>query len=175
MDGNMKYKRIGTIAKELDITVHTLRHWEHEGLIKPYKRGRTRYYQQAHLDRLVIIKHGLYTLGYTLKGMKKALHLHLIKSDSDDLPRRDYRKLTSTHGTKARKIIAYILTERNEALRLQGATKYLGPYSIFQRSPNCWTLERDNQVILGPHTSYEDLKFEIYTDFTAALEGHWGR
>lgn len=67
---------IGTVAKMLDVAVQTLRMYEHEGLILPYKTdtGR-RMYSMHDVERLKCIRRLITQEGLNLCGIKKLFSL----------------------------------------------------------------------------------------------------
>jgi MerR family transcriptional regulator/heat shock protein HspR len=67
---------IGTIAKKLDLAVQTLRLYEHEGLILPYKTDtRRRMYSLHDLQRLRCIRNLIKKDGLNLQGIKRMMSL----------------------------------------------------------------------------------------------------
>jgi DNA-binding transcriptional MerR regulator len=46
---------IGDVARQFGLTLRALRFYESRGLIKPVRRGSTRFYGPKHLDRLAVI------------------------------------------------------------------------------------------------------------------------
>jgi DNA-binding transcriptional MerR regulator len=69
------FRTISEVADELDIPQHVLRFWESRFTqIKPLKRaGGRRYYRPDDVDLLRGIKHLLYGVGYTIKGVRGVL------------------------------------------------------------------------------------------------------
>jgi DNA-binding transcriptional MerR regulator len=69
------FRTISEVADELDIPQHVLRFWESRfSQIKPLKRaGGRRYYRPDDVDLLRGIKHLLYGVGYTIKGVRGVL------------------------------------------------------------------------------------------------------
>lgn len=67
---------IGTVAKKLNVAVQTLRLYEQEGLIIPYKTdsGR-RMYSLQDLDRLLCIRKMITENGLNLQGIKRLMSL----------------------------------------------------------------------------------------------------
>lgn len=67
---------IGTVARMLGISVQTLRHYEREGLIAPYKSNTNhRWYSKADVDRLECIRKALTEQKLSIEGIK---HIHAL-------------------------------------------------------------------------------------------------
>jgi MerR family transcriptional regulator/heat shock protein HspR len=67
---------IGTIAKKLDLAVQTIRLYEQEGLILPFKtETRRRMYSLHDLQRLRCIRNLIKKDGLNLQGIKKMMSL----------------------------------------------------------------------------------------------------
>ena len=65
---------IGIVARKFNISVHTLRLYEAEGLILPYKtKTKRRYYSQADIDRIGCIRKMIEEKGLNLAGIKSLL------------------------------------------------------------------------------------------------------
>ncbi len=65
---------IGVVAKKFDISVHTLRLYEAEGLILPYKtESRRRLYSQADINRIGCIREMIAKKGLNIAGIKLLL------------------------------------------------------------------------------------------------------
>jgi DNA-binding transcriptional MerR regulator len=64
-------RRIGDVARELDVTVVTVRLWSDEFNIPVSRINGQRYFPQKALDRLRLIKFLLRKEGYTVDGAKK--------------------------------------------------------------------------------------------------------
>ncbi len=63
---------IGTTARMLDISVHTLRHYEREGLILPYKsESNQRWYSKEDVDRLRCIRSAIKDQKLSIEGIKR--------------------------------------------------------------------------------------------------------
>jgi DNA-binding transcriptional MerR regulator len=69
------FRTISEVADELDVPQHVLRFWESRfPQIKPMKRaGGRRYYRPDDVDLLRGIRHLLYGVGYTIKGVQGVL------------------------------------------------------------------------------------------------------
>jgi MerR family transcriptional regulator/heat shock protein HspR len=62
---------IRTAAKLLNISVHTLRMYEKEGLIIPYKKNsHQRLYSKSDLERIECIRHAIYEDKISIAGIK---------------------------------------------------------------------------------------------------------
>ena len=67
---------ISTTANLLGITVHTIRMYEREGLIIPFKKeSNQRLYSERDLERLRCIRHAITEEKMTIAGIKKILSL----------------------------------------------------------------------------------------------------
>jgi DNA-binding transcriptional MerR regulator len=66
------FRTISEVAEDLDVPQHVLRFWESRfPQIKPMKRaGGRRYYRPDDVDLLRGIKHLLYGVGYTIRGVQ---------------------------------------------------------------------------------------------------------
>ncbi|MEM7443453.1 MAG: MerR family DNA-binding transcriptional regulator [Pseudomonadota bacterium] len=68
---------IGDLARELELTPRTIRHYEDEGLLKPERRGQARIYSRRDRARLMLICRGK-RLGFTLADIRKFLELYEV-------------------------------------------------------------------------------------------------
>jgi DNA-binding transcriptional MerR regulator len=70
------FRTISEAAEELDVPQHVLRFWETRfPQIKPLKRaGGRRYYRPRDIELLRLIKHLLYSEGYTIKGVLRVFN-----------------------------------------------------------------------------------------------------
>jgi DNA-binding transcriptional MerR regulator len=75
------FRTISEVAEELDLPQHVLRFWETRFVqIKPMKRGGgRRYYRPDDVDLLRGIRHLLYGVGYTIRGVQRILKDEGIK------------------------------------------------------------------------------------------------
>ena len=65
---------IGIVAKKFNISVHTLRLYETEGLILPFKtKTKRRYYSQADMERIACIRQMITEKGLNIAGIKSLL------------------------------------------------------------------------------------------------------
>lgn len=64
-------KRIGDVARELDVTVVTVRFWSDTFPMPISRLGSQRRYPQKAVNRLRLIKHLLYKEGYTINGARQ--------------------------------------------------------------------------------------------------------
>ena len=65
---------IGVVAKKFDLSVHTLRLYESEGLILPYKtETKRRLYSQSDLSRIACIRDLIENKGLNIAGIKSLL------------------------------------------------------------------------------------------------------
>jgi DNA-binding transcriptional MerR regulator len=62
--------RIGDVARELDVTIPTVRFWSEEFRIPLERQGNQRQFAQNALGRLRLIKQLLYRERYTIVGAK---------------------------------------------------------------------------------------------------------
>jgi MerR family transcriptional regulator/heat shock protein HspR len=76
MDTNYKEPlyTIGIVAKLLGVCCATLRIWEKNGLIKPDRIGKNRYYSKANLDQLEHVKKLIQEKGINIEGVKVILN-----------------------------------------------------------------------------------------------------
>jgi len=52
--GGLQMIKIGEFAKEIGVTVQTLRNWDNNGTLKPFKTiNRVRYYSEAQLKQFI--------------------------------------------------------------------------------------------------------------------------
>jgi len=64
---------IGDLARKLDVTIPTIRHWEKEFHIRPRRtQGGHRRYFPKEQNQLRLICHLLRTQGHTIEGARKA-------------------------------------------------------------------------------------------------------
>lgn len=63
---------IGDLSKEFDVTLRTLRFYEHRGLVKPRRVGLARLYTEQDKARLALILKGKH-LGFTLTEIRAML------------------------------------------------------------------------------------------------------
>lgn len=67
---------IGTTARMLGLSVQTLRHYEREGLIIPYKsESNQRWYSKADIERLQCIRKAINDQKLSIEGIK---HIHAL-------------------------------------------------------------------------------------------------
>lgn len=72
--------RIGDVARELDLTIVTVRIWADEFKVPVSRLNGQRYFPQKALDRLRLIKFLLRKEGYTVDGAKKHIE-RLVSCD----------------------------------------------------------------------------------------------
>ena len=96
------YKKIGEVAKDLNIKAHTLRFWEKEfKQIKPkIFSGRRRYYDQETINKLKKIRFLLKEKGFTINGVKK----FLINESSFKLDESDNSSINTSKNNLKSKI-----------------------------------------------------------------------
>lgn len=63
------------LASEFDVTTRTLRFYEAEGLLQPYRQGRNRYFRQRDRVQLKLILRGK-RLGFSLSEIAEILSLY---------------------------------------------------------------------------------------------------
>ncbi|KAA5606036.1 MerR family DNA-binding transcriptional regulator [Roseospira marina] len=68
---------ITDLARDLDITPRTIRHYEDQGLLAPQRVGTTRVYSHRDRARLILILRGK-RLGFSLKDIKEYLDLYVV-------------------------------------------------------------------------------------------------
>jgi MerR family transcriptional regulator/heat shock protein HspR len=67
---------IGSVARMLSISVQSLRHYEREGLIVPYKsESNQRWYSKADIERLECIRRAINEEKLSIEGIK---HIHAL-------------------------------------------------------------------------------------------------
>jgi MerR family transcriptional regulator/heat shock protein HspR len=67
---------IGSVARMLSVSVQTLRHYEREGLIVPYKsESNQRWYSRADIERLECIRKAINVEKLSIEGIK---HVHAL-------------------------------------------------------------------------------------------------
>ena len=92
MDDEIIYLTISKTSKKLDLLPHVLRFWEKKFTsLNPKKsKGGRRYYSNADIDVLIIIKDLLYNKGFTIKGAVNFINLkyykNKIKTDYPTVP-----------------------------------------------------------------------------------------
>ena len=76
MDTNYKEPlyTIGIVAKLMGVCCATLRIWEKNGLVKPARLGKNRYYSKADLDQLEYVKKLIQKKGINIEGVKALLN-----------------------------------------------------------------------------------------------------
>lgn len=70
--------RIGDVARELDVTIPTVRFWSEEFRIPLERQGNQRRYRSEALGRLRLVKQLLYRERYTIDGAR--LHIQRLTS-----------------------------------------------------------------------------------------------
>jgi MerR family transcriptional regulator, heat shock protein HspR len=71
LDKNTPLYTIGIVAEMLDVSVHTLRLYEREGLIIPHKKdSKHRLYSQNDIIRLKCIREGISEKKFSISGIK---------------------------------------------------------------------------------------------------------
>ncbi|MBA16472.1 MerR family DNA-binding transcriptional regulator [Sphingomonas sp.] len=74
-DTDSRVQGIQDVAKELGLTLRTLRFYEKEGLIFPQRVGNTRAYSKREIGRIQLILRGK-RLGFSIKEIKEFLDLY---------------------------------------------------------------------------------------------------
>jgi DNA-binding transcriptional MerR regulator len=72
IDIDAKFLSIGELSCEYDVTLRALRFYEKRGLLNPVRRGQTRLYDSAQVERLKLILKGK-DLGFTLTEIAELL------------------------------------------------------------------------------------------------------
>ncbi len=76
VDSNNPKYTISNAAKLLDISVHTMRMYEREGLIIPFKKeSGQRLYSDQDIERIVCIRHSIKDEKLNIQGIRKILSL----------------------------------------------------------------------------------------------------
>ena len=65
---------IGVVADLLGVTEQTLRLYESQGLVKPARRNRERYYCAGDVQWLECLRHLIHTEKVSIEGVKRLLH-----------------------------------------------------------------------------------------------------
>ncbi len=65
---------IGVVADLLGVTEQTLRLYETQGLVKPARRNRERYYCAGDVQWLECLRHLIHTEKVSIEGVKRLLH-----------------------------------------------------------------------------------------------------
>jgi hypothetical protein len=65
---------IGVVADLLGVTEQTLRLYEWQGLVKPARRNRERYYCAGDVQWLECLRHLIHTQKVSIEGVKRLLH-----------------------------------------------------------------------------------------------------
>jgi DNA-binding transcriptional MerR regulator len=71
-DVDAKFLSIGELSRKYDVTLRALRFYEKRGLLTPIRRGQTRLYDSAQVERLKLILKGK-DLGFTLTEIVELL------------------------------------------------------------------------------------------------------
>lgn len=75
MEGDSGVQGIQDVARELGITLRTLRFYENEGLIDPQRVGNRRIYSRREVGRIQLILRGK-RLGFSIREIKEFLDLY---------------------------------------------------------------------------------------------------
>ncbi|WP_309474785.1 MerR family transcriptional regulator [Dissulfurirhabdus thermomarina] len=75
VDSNEAIYPISVAAKLLGVHPRTIRIYEHEGLIKPERRGKKRYFSNNDIEWLRCLRHLIHDEGISIPGIKKLLEL----------------------------------------------------------------------------------------------------
>ncbi len=75
VEADNRVQGIQDVAKELGLTLRTLRFYENEGLIFPQRVGNTRAYSKREIGRIQLILRGK-RLGFSIKEFKEFLDLY---------------------------------------------------------------------------------------------------
>lgn len=89
IDNDLPLYPISSAAKLLDISVHTLRMYEKEGLIVPFKKESShRLYSNSDIERLKCIRQGINEYKISIAGIKAIYSLipcwDIVKCSEDD-------------------------------------------------------------------------------------------
>ncbi len=63
--------RVGDVARLLDVTIPTIRHWQTIFPMRVLRQGGQRRFPQESINRLRLIKQLVYEEGYTLDGARR--------------------------------------------------------------------------------------------------------
>jgi transcriptional regulator, MerR family len=112
---------IGVVAEMYNIHPQTLRLYEKEGLIKPYRsKGRTRYYTEEDLKRLELVLTLSRELGVNLAGIEIILRM---KEQMEEMERQIQKLLEiiqkSLREEESEEVKAIVLSSKSVVARLQ--------------------------------------------------------
>tara|TARA_Y100001970_G_C14079532_1_gene773896 strand:- start:112 stop:474 length:363 start_codon:yes stop_codon:yes gene_type:complete len=112
------YKKIGEVAKDLNIKAHTLRFWEKEfSQIKPIiLNGNRRYYSEKDIDLIKVIYELLKNQGYSISGAKKLLMKSSLKLDGNldsGIKNKNFRNSLKIRAEKIKVILKKIKEIKN--------------------------------------------------------------
>jgi DNA-binding transcriptional MerR regulator len=71
---------IGDLAREFDVTIRTIRHYEEQGLLAPARQGASRIFSARDRVRLKLALRGK-RLGFTLQEIKELFDLYDLSKD----------------------------------------------------------------------------------------------
>jgi len=109
----MALKKIGEVARETGLTQRTIRFYEEEGLLKPFRTQRgTRLYSDKDIKRLLIIKE-LRDLGMSIREIKGILSIRNSSETGDEASRKMKNALENLkrHIVKRIKLYESLLRE----------------------------------------------------------------
>jgi MerR family transcriptional regulator/heat shock protein HspR len=75
IDKNRPIYPISVAAKLLGVHPRTLRLYEDEGLLKPFRQGTKRYYSQNNIEWINCLRHLIHEEGISIPGIKRLLDL----------------------------------------------------------------------------------------------------
>lgn len=115
---------IGEIARDFGVTLRALRFYEAKGMLKPRRRGTTRFYTLSDRDRLATILKGK-ELGFSLRDIREMLAASTAPAQDVPLPLSNHKVSDQIAALEAQKAaIEHALaglrsyaTTRNEADR----------------------------------------------------------
>lgn len=81
--GRHRTYSIGELARELNVTPRTLRHYEDQGLVRPGRSGQSRIYSRGDRARLMLICRGK-RLGFSLADIHRFLELYDLDETKEE-------------------------------------------------------------------------------------------
>jgi len=119
---NRRLLQIGEAARQVGLSIRTLRHWEEIGLVQPEARskGGFRLYSPADLERLQVVK-AMKPMGLTLDEMAELLQLVERAQRPDELdvdPRDELGEGLESFALRTEDRIKHIVRDLGDATTL---------------------------------------------------------
>lgn len=127
-------------AKQLGVTMRTLRFYEDKGLIAPQRVGTTRIYSRREMGRMRLILRGKH-LGFSIREIGEFLDLYDVDPE---------------HHTQARKLIVQV-GERMQDLRRQrqAIEQTLDELGMIEKQAQAWLAEHPGGAGKGKASAHE--------------------